>query len=300
MAKRTTVVETKVIGPNTKKEAAPVCGIVMPISPIDGCSAEHWKEVKTIISEAVESVGYTANLVSDADDSGVIQKRIIRNLYENEIVVCDVSGKNPNVMFELGLRLAFDKPTIIIMDDNTGYSFDVSIIEHLEYPRNLTYYKIIEFKKKLSEKIVGTIQASKKANYTTFLKHFGNFTPATIDDKEGTMTEVIISHIKDLSEKLDALNRDKSNDAIIEFKPRSALFEKLNKSTDDEINRLTRECIELFINEKKISMPKIFEDTSGEREKLREYIELNHPVLCMLCKNKTRLQRAIDENVLPF
>jgi hypothetical protein len=33
--------------------------------------------------------------------------------------LCDVSGKNANVMFELGLRLAFDNPTIIIKDDKT-------------------------------------------------------------------------------------------------------------------------------------------------------------------------------------
>ncbi|WP_353118770.1 hypothetical protein [Myroides odoratus] len=55
----------------------------------------------------------------------------MNNIYNDEIVVCDVSSKNPNVMFELGLRLAFDKPTIIIKDEKTGYSFDTGVIEHL-------------------------------------------------------------------------------------------------------------------------------------------------------------------------
>jgi len=32
-------------------------------------------------------------------------------------------------MFELGLRLAFDKPAIIVKDDNTSYSFDTAPIE---------------------------------------------------------------------------------------------------------------------------------------------------------------------------
>lgn len=74
-------------------------------------------------------------------------------MYENPIVVCDVSGKNPNVMFELGIRLAFDKPTIIIKDDKTSYSFDTSPIEHLEYPRDLRYNRIEDFKSKLTDKI---------------------------------------------------------------------------------------------------------------------------------------------------
>jgi len=103
-----------------------MCGLVMPISAIDGCNEQHWQDVKEIISSAVENAGFQANLVSYADDVGIIQKRIIQNLYQNPVVVCDVSGKNPNVMFELGLRLAFDKPTIIIKDDITTYSFDTS------------------------------------------------------------------------------------------------------------------------------------------------------------------------------
>ena len=144
------------------EEKIPTCGIVMPISAIDGCSKEHWIEVKNILSEAIEAAGYKANLVSDADDVGIIQSRIVRNLYDNDIVVCDVSGKNANVMFELGLRLAFDKPTIIVIDDKTNYSFDTAIIEHLGYPRDLSNYEILDFKKKLTNKIQATIKNRKR------------------------------------------------------------------------------------------------------------------------------------------
>jgi hypothetical protein len=64
-----------------------ICGIVMPISAIDGCSELHWADVLEILTDAIEDAGFDA---------------------KNPVVVCDVSGKNPNVMFELGLRLAFD------------------------------------------------------------------------------------------------------------------------------------------------------------------------------------------------
>jgi hypothetical protein len=119
---------------NTSSEKLAVCGIIMPISSIDGCNETHWQDVREIVDEAIQSAGFEPNLVSNAGDVGIIQKRIIQNLYENPIVICDVSGKNQNIMFELGLRLAFDKPTIIIKDDKTTYSFDTSPIEHLEYP----------------------------------------------------------------------------------------------------------------------------------------------------------------------
>ncbi|EKF9229547.1 hypothetical protein O1B71_001874, partial [Vibrio cholerae] len=90
------------------------CGIIMPISGIDGCTESHWSDVLEILNDAIEDAGFVGNLVSHSDEVGIIHKRIIQNLYDNPIVVCDVSCKNPNVMFELGLRLAFDKPTIIV------------------------------------------------------------------------------------------------------------------------------------------------------------------------------------------
>lgn len=185
-----------------------ICGIVMPISGIDGCNESHWADVLDIISEAVESASFTPNLVSNADEVGIIHKRIIQNLYENPIVVCDVSGKNPNVMFELGMRLAFDKPTIIIKDDATSYSFDTSAIEHLEYPRDLRFSKIIDFKEKLSQKIHATYEKSTSdKDFTTFLKHFGEFTVAKIDKKEISGQEFIIEELKQLRYSMRSLER---------------------------------------------------------------------------------------------
>jgi hypothetical protein len=184
---------------NEKKEEEIYCGLVMPISSIDGCNEQHWSDVKEILTEAVEGAGFKANLVSYADDVGVIQKRIIQNLYENPIVVCDVSGKNPNVMFELGMRLAFDKPTIIVKDEKTSYSFDTSPIEHLEYPRDLRFTKIVEFKESLKEKIKATLKKSEAdPSYTTFLKHFGTFTVAKLDTKEVSKEDFIIEELRDL------------------------------------------------------------------------------------------------------
>jgi hypothetical protein len=187
------------------------CGIIMPISPIDGCTAEHWSEVKEIIKDAVESIAepkFTAKLVSDADDIGVIQKRIVHGVYNSDIIVCDVSAKNSNVMFELGMRLAFDKPTVIIKDDKTDYSFDTSIIEHLAYPRDLRFSKIINFKKSLSEKILATYLASTKdAGHSTFLKNFGTFKVAHLSQTEASGEQVILEILSEIQQELSFVRR---------------------------------------------------------------------------------------------
>jgi hypothetical protein len=179
--------------------AKPYCGIIMPISAIDGCTDQHWADVREIIEAAIGAAGFEARLVSDADEVGIIQKRIIQNVYDDPVVVCDVSGKNPNVMFELGMRLAFDKPTIIIKDDKTSYTFDTAPIEHLEYPRDLRFAKIVEFQESLSAKIEATHKkAQTDKNYTTFLKNFGSFSVAKIETRTMDKDEFILEELRAL------------------------------------------------------------------------------------------------------
>lgn len=183
------------------------CGLIMPISDFDGCLASHWDDVFSVVKEALSVTEFSVELVSQSDEIGVIQKRIVQNIYDNEIVVCDVSGKNPNVMFELGMRLAFDKPAIIIKDDKTNYSFDTSSIEHLEYPRDLHYHSIQLFKSRLKEKVVATFEASKRPEYTTFLKHFGHFVVAEIEEKKVGKEDYILEAILELGNDLRRLTR---------------------------------------------------------------------------------------------
>lgn len=175
------------------------CGVIMPISAIDGCNEQHWSDVREILEAAIGDVGFEARLVSDADEVGIIQKRIIQNVYGDPIVVCDVSGKNPNVMFELGMRLAFDKPTIIVKDDKTSYTFDTAPIEHLEYPRDLRFAKIVEFQENLSAKIEATHKkAQKDKNYTTFLKNFGSFSVAKLETRTLDKNDFILEELRAL------------------------------------------------------------------------------------------------------
>ena len=47
----------------------------MPISEIDGCSESHWNEVRTILKEALIETDFQVELVSDSNESGIIQKK---------------------------------------------------------------------------------------------------------------------------------------------------------------------------------------------------------------------------------
>lgn len=192
------------------KKREKICGIIMPISPTLDYSQQHWINVKEFLYEAVTEIDFTPNLVSDDPAIGLIHERIVTNIYNNEIVICDVSSKNPNVMFELGLRLAFDKPTIIIKDEKTNYSFDIGVVEHLDYPSSLTYYEIIQFKKKLQEKIIATHKKSvEEPNFSPFLKSFGKtIVPSSIKNQPIPESQFILEQLNNLTMEIRMLKQN--------------------------------------------------------------------------------------------
>lgn len=197
------------------KAPRPQCGLVMPIAAFGDYPQSHWASVEAILRESLDEAGFDAKLVSQETTSGVIHQRIISNLYTNDIVVCDVSARNPNVMFELGMRLAFDKPTIIVKDDETPFSFDISAIEHITYPRSLTYAEIVKFKSTLAQHVKDTDKAAKDdKNYSTFLKHLSGVRPAKLDIKEIPAQDFISRQIDDLRQLVERqiyVNANSSN-----------------------------------------------------------------------------------------
>lgn len=145
------------------------CGIIRPISAMGDCSQQYWEEVEEIIKDSL-SDDYDCSLVSENASPDIIQNTIIQRLYNDSIIVCDISQKNPNVMLELGIRLAFNRKIILICQEGEKVPFDVTNIRTLFYDRTLNYKKIKKFKNDLK-----TYAQEIKKDPKTFLSTFGNF-----------------------------------------------------------------------------------------------------------------------------
>lgn len=186
----------------------PVCGIVMPISAMGDYDEAHWLRVRIILDRAIEAAGFKPRMVSESEEIAVIQESIVQNLYDNEIVVVDVSGKNPNVMFELGLRLAFDKPTIIIKDDETSYNFDTSPIKHINYRRDLRFDDVERLQRDVTAVIKATLAKKEEdKDYSPFLKTFGKIRVATLETTEVNSSEFIMAQLQGIQKQISTLSR---------------------------------------------------------------------------------------------
>jgi hypothetical protein len=278
-----------------KLDEMPTCGIIMPISTIDNCGSEHWVDVLSIIKEVCTINNFKSDLVSDGHDVGVIQNRIVENIYTSDIVICDVSCKNANVMFELGMRLAFDKPTIIIKDDQTGYCFDTGVIEHIEYPRDLRFNKINSFKELLGKKLVATFEKSKAdPQFSTFLKHFGKYKIAHLDEIEITSENFILKAIDDLKREVRSIR----NVSIHGYdENRNANGKSLGRGIgiDTNSSRLVfKQIVQDFMKQHNISLP------PDEMEMLiPDMIQAlnNNPTLLAIAGNDKNFEKLVRDSI---
>ena len=185
------------------------CGLIMPISSMENINnkytAEHWEDIKKALQKFLEK-DYIVELVSDSKTSEIIQAEILNSIFNDDIVICDISGSNPNVMFELGLRIAFNKRVIVIFDKNNKVPFDINSIPHLTYPEDLNIVKMENFSENLRQKIKELLK--KEGN--SYIDTYGNLFKDYILKEEkidiGT-GKLILEHLGKLEDML--LNRKK-------------------------------------------------------------------------------------------
>jgi len=65
--------------------------------------------------------------------TNIIIRDITRCIHESSIIIADLTEKNPNVMYELGLAHAAKKPVIMLAQQREDIPFDVAHIRYLLY-----------------------------------------------------------------------------------------------------------------------------------------------------------------------
>ncbi|MBJ6145710.1 hypothetical protein JAO77_20100 [Hymenobacter sp. BT559] len=165
----------------------------MPLSDTEAYTPGHWGQVQRLIIRAANKAGFTASMVSENAAEDMIQASIVRNIYHNDVVVCDVSSLNPNVMLELGLRMATLLPLVLVFDGEKDYPFDIKNILREGYPKSLHIFKMETFVDNLAEKIKQVHEAQKNKEYAPFLSHFKEVTiePARLESSTQSVNEAL-------------------------------------------------------------------------------------------------------------
>ena len=118
-------------------ELAPLCFVLMPFGKkMDAAGrVTNFDSVYTkIIAPAVERAGLEPIRADEEKIGGAIHKPMFERLMLCHYAVADITGANPNVFYELGIRHAMrPRSTVIVFGEGTVLPFDIALVRGLAY-----------------------------------------------------------------------------------------------------------------------------------------------------------------------
>lgn len=205
------------IGNNNETAAEQLtCFIIMPIADTQGYEANHFDRVyKHLIYPACAKANFKAIRADEISNTNFIVLDILRRIVESDIAICDLSSRNPNVMYELGLRQAFNKKTVLIKDEKTLNPFDVQGFRYCSYDSALRIDNAFENVNSIAKALTSTHNADESD--VNSIVQLLKIEPAKIGDKTqlSDQNTIILEAIKELSLRIEKPSRTSNSQTRI-------------------------------------------------------------------------------------
>jgi hypothetical protein len=82
--------------------------------------------LRYIIKPASDLCGYKAIRADKISEPGLITSQVIQHIVDDHIVIADLTGRNPNVYYELAIRHAIRKPYVQLLQQGETLLFDIA------------------------------------------------------------------------------------------------------------------------------------------------------------------------------
>lgn len=109
------------------------CFFVTPIGGENSPQRNRADKVKKHILHPVLSNELDIVRADDVDETGDISQDIIVRLHRSDLVVADLTGQNPNVMYEVGIRHCFNRPLVSLVENASEIPFDIAMERAILY-----------------------------------------------------------------------------------------------------------------------------------------------------------------------
>lgn len=106
------------------------CFVIMPFRALFESQYER------VVRPAVEAAGLACVRGNEIYAEQSIIQDIWRSIRRSRVIVAELSGRNPNVMYEIGLAHAIGKPIVLLTREQEDVPFDLRSLRYLYYDPN--------------------------------------------------------------------------------------------------------------------------------------------------------------------
>ncbi|MCK5347631.1 MAG: hypothetical protein KAR20_29690, partial [Candidatus Heimdallarchaeota archaeon] len=155
----------KSLGKGVKLSQDDTCFVMMPFADPIG------KYYPSIYMPAVEKAGLTpVRADDDIFSTGKIIDQIWIGINSAKVLVAELTSRNANVYYELGLAHALQKPVVLVSSNENDVPFDLHHIRVIYYDKTDPFWgqKLID---KIAENIVSALKNPEEALFKTALSH---------------------------------------------------------------------------------------------------------------------------------
>jgi hypothetical protein len=112
----------------------PTCFVIAPIGPKESETRKRSDKVLKHIFKKALDVKYEVVRGDEIDEPGMITSQVLRAVQESPLVVADLTEHNPNVLYELAVRHAIEKPIIHVIEPRLSkIPFDIAGFRTIEF-----------------------------------------------------------------------------------------------------------------------------------------------------------------------
>jgi hypothetical protein len=184
------------------------CFVLMPFE------APRDKYYAQIYSRAIDDAGMAPKRGDSLFRPSPIMGDIWKFVQESTVLLADLTGRNANVFYELGLAHAIEKPVVLVAETMDDVPFDLRGLRVLTFDRHDPEWGA-QLRGNIAAALKETLADVRGAVPPMFIRTIPR-TPATATEPETTLE----LRIRELAEEITALRRETNRDLKIDRAPR--------------------------------------------------------------------------------
>lgn len=167
----------------SKAAAKPVCFVIMPFG---GWFDDYYESV---YCPAIDAAGLQPHRADDLYRPSTIVQDIWTYTKQAKLILADLTGKNPNVFYELGLAHGIARPAILVAESLDDIPFDLRALRVIEYNKNASNWGDL-LKEKIEAAIKEVLRSPLEAVLPAFLNVRGGGAKTSVTPHEKDLLEV--------------------------------------------------------------------------------------------------------------